>query len=139
METETRVATIAMIIENDENIAQVNELLHQYNKYIIGRMGIPYRERGLNIINVVLDAPNDAISALSGKLGRLNGVTSKAVYSKQTGGEGWSPCPVYRTKEKGRKQTNEHLKTCKGHTCRYTLYGYAGRLLRRKQLISRGK
>ena len=88
METETRVATIAMIIENDENIAQVNELLHQYNKYIIGRMGIPYRERGLNIINVVLDAPNDAISALSGKLGRLNGVTSKAVYSKQTGGQG---------------------------------------------------
>lgn len=87
METETRVATIAMIVENSECISQVNDLLHQYNKYIIGRMGIPYRERSLNIINIVLDAPNDAISALSGKLGRLNGVTSKAVYSKQTGGK----------------------------------------------------
>lgn len=87
MQEETRVATIAMIIDSDESISAVNELLHQYNKYIIGRMGIPYRERGLNIINVVMDAPNDAISALSGKLGRLSGVTSKAVYSKQTGGQ----------------------------------------------------
>ncbi len=84
MENETRVATIAMIIENGESIEKVNDLLHQYNKYIIGRMGIPYRERSLNIINIVLDAPNDAISALSGKLGRLSGVTSKAVYSKQS-------------------------------------------------------
>ncbi|MBQ9948518.1 MAG: iron-only hydrogenase system regulator [Oscillospiraceae bacterium] len=86
MEEQTRVATIAMIIDSDECIAEVNELLHRYNKYIIGRMGIPYRERGLNIINIVIDAPNDAISALSGKLGRLKGVTSKAVYSKVTGG-----------------------------------------------------
>ncbi len=86
MEEQTRVAIIAMIIDNDECIAQVNGLLHQYNKYIIGRMGIPYRERGLNIINIVIDAPNDAISTLSGKLGRLKGVTSKAVYSKVTAG-----------------------------------------------------
>ncbi|MBP1543247.1 MAG: iron-only hydrogenase system regulator [Oscillospiraceae bacterium] len=82
MENETRVATIAMIIDSDESISQVNSILHQYNTYIIGRMGIPYRERGLNIINIVMDAPADAISALSGKLGRLKGVTSKAVYSK---------------------------------------------------------
>lgn len=82
MENETRVATIAMIIDSDESISQVNSILHQYNTYIIGRMGIPYRERGLNIINIVIDAPADAISALSGKLGRLKGVTSKAVYSK---------------------------------------------------------
>ena len=87
MQTETRVATIAMIVENAESVEEINKLLHNYSQYIIGRMGIPYRERGLNIINVVLDAPSDAISALSGKLGRLKGVTSKAVYSKQTGGQ----------------------------------------------------
>lgn len=87
MQTETRVATIAMIVENAESIVEVNNLLHLYSQYVIGRMGIPYRERGLNIINVVLDAPADAISALSGKLGRLKGVTSKAVYSKQTAGQ----------------------------------------------------
>ncbi len=86
MENETRVATIAIIIEKADKASEVNEILHKYSEYIIGRMGIPYRERGLNIINIVLDAPADAISALSGKLGRLNGVTSKAIYSKQTGG-----------------------------------------------------
>ena len=87
METETRVATIAMIVENAESVVEINNLLHQYSRYVIGRMGIPYRERELNIINIVLDAPSDAISALSGKLGRLKGVTSKAVYSKQTTGQ----------------------------------------------------
>ena len=87
MENETRVATIAMIVENAESVATINDLLHQYSQYIIGRMGIPYRERELNIINVVLDAPSDALSALSGTLGRLKGVTSKAVYSKQTAGQ----------------------------------------------------
>ncbi len=87
METETRVATIAMIVENAESVVEINNLLHQYSKYVIGRMGIPYRERELNIINIVLDAPSNAISALSGKLGRLKGVTSKAVYSKQTTGQ----------------------------------------------------
>ncbi|MBE6902358.1 MAG: iron-only hydrogenase system regulator [Ruminococcaceae bacterium] len=91
MQTETRVATIAMIVENAESVEEINTLLHSYSQYIIGRMGIPYRERGLNIINVVLDAPSDAISALSGKLGRLKGVTSKAVYSKQQADK-TSPC-----------------------------------------------
>ncbi len=83
MNTETRVATVAMIIDDASCIEQVNDLLHEYSRFIIGRMGLPYRERGLNIINVVLDAPADAISALSGKLGRLRGVTAKAVYAKQ--------------------------------------------------------
>ena len=83
MENNNRVATVAMIIDDSNCIEQVNELLHDYSRYIIGRMGIPYREKGLNIINVVLDAPSDAISALSGKLGRLQGVTAKAVYAKQ--------------------------------------------------------
>ncbi len=87
MENETRVATIAMIIEDSDSSAHINALLHDYGQYIVGRMGIPYRDRGLNIINIVLDAPADVISALSGKLGRLRGVTAKAVYSKQTGGQ----------------------------------------------------
>ena len=82
MQDETRVAVISMIIDNEESAASINALLHDCREYIIGRMGIPYREKGLNIINVVLDAPMDAVSALSGKLGRLPGVTATAVYSK---------------------------------------------------------
>lgn len=82
MQDETRVAVISMIIDNNDSAAAINALLHDCREYIIGRMGIPYREKGLNIINVVLDAPMDAVSALSGKLGRLPGVTAKAVYSK---------------------------------------------------------
>lgn len=82
MEQEKRVAIISMIISDSESIPSVNALLHEYGQYIQSRMGLPYRERGLNIICVVVDAPADSISALSGKLGRLKGVTSKAVYSK---------------------------------------------------------
>lgn len=82
MQDETRVAVISMIIDNNDSAAAINALLHDCREYIIGRMGIPYREKGLNIINVALDAPMDAVSALSGKLGRLPGVTAKAVYSK---------------------------------------------------------
>lgn len=82
MQDETRVAVISMIIDNEESAASINALLHDCREYIIGRMGIPYREKGLNIINVVLDAPMDAVSTLSGKLGRLPGVTAKAFYSK---------------------------------------------------------
>ncbi len=85
MENETRVAIISMLIDCDavSSINSVNQLLAEYGIYIRGRMGVPYRERGLNIISVVVDAPEDKISALSGKLGRLSGVTSKAVYSKK--------------------------------------------------------
>lgn len=83
MEQESRVAIISMIISNKESVPAVNGLLHEYGAYIRGRMGLPYRERGLYIISIVVDAPADSISSLSGKLGRLNGVTSKAVYSKQ--------------------------------------------------------
>lgn len=82
MDKENRVAIISMIISDKDSIQSVNELLHEYGEYIRGRMGLPYRERGLNIICIVIDAPMDSISALSGKLGRLSGVTSKAVYSK---------------------------------------------------------
>ena len=79
--SESRVAIISMIIDSEDSIPEVNRLLHEYGRFIQSRMGLPYRERGLNIISVVVDAPADRISALSGKLGRLRGVTSKAVYS----------------------------------------------------------
>ena len=78
---ETRVALIGIIVENDASVAALNDLLHQYAPYIIGRMGVPYRARGVNIISVALDAPQDAIAALSGKLGRLEGVSAKTQYS----------------------------------------------------------
>lgn len=86
MEQENRVAIISMIISDDASVPAVNNLLHEYGKYIQGRMGLPYRERGLNIISIVVDAPPDCISTLSGKLGRLKGVTSKSVYSKENTG-----------------------------------------------------
>ena len=79
---ETRVAVISIIVENAESVARLNELLHEYGEYIIGRMGIPYHKRNINIISIAVDAPADIISALSGKLGMLDGVSSKAVYSK---------------------------------------------------------
>ena len=77
---ETRVAVLAVIVQEGSSVQALNELL-QYGPYIIGRMGVPYRERGVNIISVALDAPNDVISALSGKLGRLDGITAKTVYA----------------------------------------------------------
>ena len=79
---ETRVAVISIIIEDSTSVQTMNEILHQYSEYIIGRMGIPYRARGINIISIAVDAPQDKISALSGKIGRLPGVSAKATYSK---------------------------------------------------------
>ena len=78
---ETRIAVISIIVEKPEAAAALNDLLHQYSQYIIGRMGIPYRQRGISIISVAVEAPQDAISALSGKLGRMDGVSAKAAYS----------------------------------------------------------
>ena len=82
---ETRVAVISIIIENSESVQTMNEILHQYSEYIIGRMGIPYRSKGVNIISIAIDAPQDKISALSGKIGKLSGVTAKAAYSNVMG------------------------------------------------------
>ena len=82
---ETRVALIGIIVENSESSAQLNALLHDAGQYIIGRMGLPYREKGVSIISVVLDAPQDVISALSGKIGRLSGVSAKTAYSNVSG------------------------------------------------------
>lgn len=80
---ETRVALIGIIIENPESVEEMNALLHEYSSFIIGRMGIPYREKHISIISVVVDAPMNKISSLSGKLGMLDGVSTKTIYSKQ--------------------------------------------------------
>lgn len=79
-EVQFRVALMGIIAENTETAARINGLLHEYSSYIVGRMGIPYREKEMNIICVVLDAPQSAISALSGKLGMIPGVRSKCLY-----------------------------------------------------------
>ncbi len=78
---ETRVAVISIIVEQLETINLLNELLHEYGKYIIGRMGLPYREKNINIICIAIDAPQDVISTLSGKLGKLSGISVKTAYS----------------------------------------------------------
>ena len=85
MGMETRIALIGIMVGGAEAAERINALLHQYNQYIIGRMGLPYRAKGLSIISVVLDAPNEAISALSGKLGMIPGVSTRTLYSKQSG------------------------------------------------------
>lgn len=79
---ETRVAIIGVIVEEGYSVDNLNSILHDYGNYIIGRMGLPYGKKGINIISVAVDAPQDIISALSGKLGRLPGVNTKALYSK---------------------------------------------------------
>lgn len=77
----TRVAVISIIIEDIDSIESVNMTLFENREYIIGRMGIPYREKGVNLISIALDAPEDVINALAGRLGRLNGVSAKTNYS----------------------------------------------------------
>ena len=79
----TRVAVLAVILKNTQSVGALNELLHQYGRYIIGRMGVPYHQRGVSIISVAMDAPQDVIAALSGKIGRLDGVTAKTVYAPE--------------------------------------------------------
>ncbi|MBR1764875.1 MAG: iron-only hydrogenase system regulator [Ruminococcus sp.] len=78
---ETRVALIAVIIEDITSSEGVNALLHEYAGYIIGRMGVPYHAKGINIISIAIDAPQDKINSLAGRIGRLSGVTAKTVYS----------------------------------------------------------
>ena len=77
----TRVAVMSIIVENGESVESLNRILHENGRYIIGRMGIPYREKGINIISVAMDAPQDVISAMSGKIGNLPGVSVKTAYS----------------------------------------------------------
>jgi len=77
----TRVAVMSIIVENGDSVEALNQILHENGRYIIGRMGIPYREKGISIISIALDAPQDAISAMSGKIGILPGVSVKTACS----------------------------------------------------------
>ena len=79
---DTRIALVGIVLNSHDSVDELNRLLSQYGQYIIGRMGIPYREKDLSIISVALDAPGDVISALSGKLGMLPGVSTKTIYAK---------------------------------------------------------
>ena len=85
---ETRLAVIAIIVENRDSARELNQLLHEAGDYIVGRMGVPYRERRVSVISVILDAPNPVISALTGKLGMLQGVSAKALYAPAESGHG---------------------------------------------------
>ena len=82
MEDNMRVALISIVVEDLEASERINSVLHDYSSYIIGRMGIPYKKRGIALISVAIDAPADAISALSGKLGMIRGVSTKTIFSK---------------------------------------------------------
>lgn len=79
---ENRVALLGFVVDNPGSVEELNRLLHEYKDYIIGRMGIPYKERKISLISIVIDAPSDAISTLCGKAGMLSGVSAKALYSK---------------------------------------------------------
>lgn len=79
---ETRIAIIAIVVENPESAGEMNRILHDFGEHIIGRMGIPYREKKISLISVAIDAPAEVISALTGKLGRVDGITVKTAYSK---------------------------------------------------------
>ena len=94
---ETRIAAISLIVEEPGSVEALNGILHEYAPYVLGRMGIPYREKGMNIICVAVDAPQNAINALTGKLGRLSGVSAKAVYSRSE-----------KTEETNRRIKNEN-------------------------------
>lgn len=79
---DTRIAIIAIVVEDQEHVEELNQILHKYGEYIIGRMGIPYQKRNISLISVAIDAPADVISSLSGKIGMLKGISAKTVYSK---------------------------------------------------------
>lgn len=79
---ETRIAVIGIFVEDVSAADALNDILHEYGNYIVGRLGIPYRERGLNVISIIVDAPQSEISAMTGKIGMLSNVSVKAAYSK---------------------------------------------------------
>ena len=79
---ETRVAVISIIVTESDKVEMLNDLLHEYSVYIIGRMGIPYKEKGISIISIAIDAPMDKINSLTGALGRLDGINAKVTYAK---------------------------------------------------------
>ena len=79
---ENKVVVVSIIVRDEQAAAAVNDLLHEYRQYIVGRMGIPYRQKGVSVLSVVLDAPNGVINALTGKIGSLPGVSAKTLFSK---------------------------------------------------------
>lgn len=82
---DTRIAAVSIVVENPAATEALNNILHSYSEHIIGRMGIPYRQKGVSIICLAVDAPLDVINGLTGKIGRLPGVSAKAAYSNITG------------------------------------------------------
>ncbi len=80
---EKRIAVIGIIIENKDSVEKLNSLLHEFGEHIIGRMGLPYKERNLSIVSIAVDAPQDVISTLAGKIGKLDGISVKAAYSNK--------------------------------------------------------
>lgn len=80
--SENRVAVVSVIVENTEHVDRLNAVLHEYGEYIIGRMGIPYRAKNISVLSVVMDAPQEEINALTGKLGMIDGVSAKTLFSK---------------------------------------------------------
>jgi putative iron-only hydrogenase system regulator len=83
---ETRIAVMGIIVENAESVEELNALLHEYRDYIIGRMGIPYKDKGISVVSIAVDAPQDVISSLAGKVGRLSGISVKTAYSSKVYG-----------------------------------------------------
>lgn len=79
---DTRVAIVGILVEEPESVEAVNAILHRHSGYILGRMGIPYREKNVNIISIAIDAPQDVINTLSGEIGKLRGVSAKTAYSR---------------------------------------------------------
>lgn len=82
---EKRIALVGIIVEDSSSVERMNEILHEYGEHIVGRMGIPYRERGIHVISIIVDATNDVISSMAGKLGKLRGISVKTVYQKEIG------------------------------------------------------
>ncbi|MEE1010856.1 MAG: TM1266 family iron-only hydrogenase system putative regulator [Acutalibacteraceae bacterium] len=80
---EKRIAVIGIIVEDIDSVEQLNSVLHNYGEYIIGRMGLPYRERNLSVVSIAVDAPQNTISELSGKIGKINGISVKTAYSNK--------------------------------------------------------
>ncbi len=78
---ETRVAVMGIIVENTDSVKELNDILHNYGNYIIGRMGIPYRKHNINVVSIAIDAPQDVTSSLAGKIGALKGISVKTAYS----------------------------------------------------------
>ena len=83
---ETRIAVMGIIVENADSVEALNALLHDYRAYIIGRMGIPYRDKGISIVSIAVDAPQDMISSLAGRVGKLEGISVKTAYSSKVYG-----------------------------------------------------